>query len=229
MQDKTIAAVGSRIKNLIGYDGKESCGVNLNFLFHVVDVPISPEKTSITPGCSMIFRREIFEAEPFIPEYFGNCEDVYLSIFALFKCYRIKVNPKSFLIHKGGASVRKIPTTMDFHMEKNNLANFFILYNWLTILKLMHLFILFNLWVLFSAIFRGIFKYKIRAYIWLIKNFKLILRYKKIVNRQKKITDKELIRNYLSYKLPHGKKSTKILNNLTKIYLYIVCIKTRDM
>ena len=228
-KDKKLAIVGSRIKNIMGYGGKETCGEILNIFFQVINTKIPIKKTSFAPACAFVFRRDLFEKDPFIPEYFGNCEDVYLSILAKLKGYQVIMNPKSYIIHKGGVSVRKIPNIMDFHMEKNTILNFFILYRLSTILKLLPIFIMYHTADLVSSIFRKKFLHKINVYKWVIKNFKIISRYKKIIKNQRAISDRQLISTTLSYKLPIGGRIGKIFTELSKSYLYLVGIKTIEM
>jgi len=224
-----IGIVGSCIKNLTGYDGKETCGEIINVFFQVIDVKKSNSETSYASLTSMLFKREIFEIAPFIPEYFGNYEDVYVSILARLKGYKVEITPKSHLLHKGGVSVSKVPTLMEFHMEKNAILTFFILYQSATIIKLLPVFISLNLSALTVSIIRGRLYNKLRSYIWVINNYSVILKYRRIVEKQRRINDSDLIRECMSYNLPINGRVGKFLSKIFRVYLLLMGIKTREL
>ncbi len=227
--DEKIAIAGSRIKNLVGYSGEETSGATLNVLFQVALKEKESNETTLASLTSLILRKKLFEDAPFIDEYFGNHEDVQLSILARLKGYKVTVTPKSFLIHKGGASVSKVPTLMSFHMDKNVILDFLILYQVSTILKLLPLFVIMHLSIIVNSFFTKHFFAKLKAYVWIIKNWRIIPKYRKVINRQRKISDKDLLKSAFTYKLPLSGRFGKILNSIVKAYLYIVGLRTKDM
>ena len=221
------AIVSPKIKNLKAYGRKETSGAILNILFQVVDIPKKVSETSMANGTAMLLRKSSFQENPFIPEYFGNCEDVFISILAQIKGYKIAVNPKAGLIHTGSVSVSKVPDLMSFHMDKNFILNFFILYQVSTILRLLPVFIILQFLTMLNALFTGKFMHKAKSCFWIIKNLPLIPKYRKRIKSQRTISDSRLISSVLSSNLPVSGIMVGILNPLMRFYLIIFGFKTR--
>ena len=227
--DKRIAIVSPKIKNLKAYGQRETSGAILNVLFQVIDVEKKDFETTMANGTAMLIRKSVFGKEPFVPEYFGNCEDIYISILARIKGYEIAINPNARLIHTGSVSVSKVPTLMSFHMDKNIILDYFILYNTSTIIRLLPLFVMMHSIVIMMAIFSGNFVQKIKADLWVIRNLGVIRRCRDAIKKQRRISDEKLILSSLSYKMPIRGLFGRFVNRVIKICLYIVGLRTRDM
>lgn len=225
--DEGIALAGSRINNIEAYGSKETCGAILNVFFQVVDAEKKDTETSFAPGCSFIMKKKLFENAPLIPEYFGNCEDVYLSMLARLKGHSIVMAPKSYLLHKGGASVKKISDFMAFHMEKNIILNFLILYKASTVFLLMPFFLAMHFFNLIAAVFTGSLKRKLRVYWWVLANMNVVFRNRKIVRKQRRISDRQLIASSMSLRFPSENIFGKAFGLVLKFYMMVFGFKAR--
>jgi len=186
-------------------------------------------------GCSLLFRRSAVEL-PFDDIYFFYAEDNYLSQLMKIKGYDIMLATKSITYHYGGQVKKKggeIKEVSILHGTKNVIVNYFIFYSWLNILKILPLFLVSQLGhIIYEP--RKI-KYKLKAWFWIINNFKYISNLRNSIQEQRTVSDKDMFKE-MSYKLYDVdgiegvyKIPVKIINFMFAIYCKVLRIKTGDL
>ena len=159
------------------------------------------EDVNSISGCSFAIRKDIFEKiGGFDPDFFLYLEDIDLSWRLRIAGYKIVFVPTSIIYHKFQL---KVPPMKEFYLEKNRYMMLIKNYNIQTLVLISPALLVteFIIWV--HAITNG-FKYvrsKLKAYWWIYNNFDKIIRKRYIVQRHRKIDDKEFIR-LLEWKIP---------------------------
>ncbi len=189
--------------------------------------------TFMVNGASFIFRKDLIK-QPFDSDYFAYAEDLYFSWLTRLGGLKIKIAPKSIFHHFHALtkkSIKKMEYYLTFLGERNRLMNLFLFYEKLTLLKLIPV-ILLNLFLL------NIFEpkkipYRLRSYSWLLVHLKRIFLKRKKIQKQRKISDKDLLQ-LMSCKLYEEKfiknetfkKVLKVINKLVYFYCWLFRIKT---
>ncbi|MGB9696167.1 MAG: glycosyltransferase family 2 protein [Ignavibacteria bacterium] len=185
-------------------------------------------------GCSLIFPKKIISTVRglFIDEYFAYAEDSFFSLKVKFAGYYLYHNSKSFVKHRGGSTTRREKISyITFLQERNRLLNFLILFSPLFLIKYIPLLVL-NFWLKFvySLISSQLATTGIlRAYLWLIFNFKWISGQRRKYKLIKKITDTEVLK-YISGKVSDNNDIiSKTLNKITLLYCKLTNIKVFEL
>lgn len=226
-KNKKAALVGSEINNLGGFYKK---GKTLGSIMSIFGEPInikSKDKsfTFFVSGCSMLFKKSIVK-EPFDKDYFAYGEDVALSWLVHLKGYETKIAYKSKLDHLGGVVRKRLSKLVEFHGEKNKLMNMFLFYELRTLIKLAPL-IAFNLLItLIVSIPKSRFLTRMKSYFWLIKNHRKIIKKRREIQRQRRLSDKEIFR-YVSCRLPYT--NNFLINNLLELYCFIFRVPVLEL
>lgn len=185
-------------------------------------------------GCSLIFPRKIISKVQglFIDEYFAYAEDSFFSLKVKFAGYCLYHNSKSLVKHKGGATTRKEKTIyVTFLQERNRLLNFLILFSPLFLIKYIPLlFLNFCLKIAYSI---GSLQLStagiLRAYLWLIFNFRWISKQRRKYQLIKKVTDEEVLK-YISGKISNNNDLiSEVLNKITLLYCKLTKIKVLEL
>lgn len=121
----------------------------------------------------------------------------------------------------------------EFNGVKNIFLNAAVFYDATTLLKAIpYMFLLF-----FGSLINNKWHFltRLKTYYWLIMNIPFILRKRREIKKIKKMSDKEFIRRYLSYKMldtmrmpPLLKPVGFVVNGLFYVYSKIVFLKTAD-
>lgn len=195
--------------------------------------------TSLLWWCSLLYRSDIIK-EPFPEFYFAYAEDVWLSWFILMKGYKLAVCTKSVVNHfwwstkKYNKNINKLAV---FHWTKNQIINFLVFYNFITIIKLLPLFLITQFWhIVFSNFFERIY-IKLKSNFWILINMNKILKLRSFIQKERVINDKVFL-SQLSYKIRDYwewenlsytiKKLTDFMNWFFKLYKKIFYIPSLD-
>ncbi len=219
VENKNTAIVGSQINNISAfYKRRKTLGSVMSIFGEPIDVA-SEDKcfTFFVSGCSMLFRRSLI-GEPFDKDYFAYGEDVALSWLIHLIGYETKIADKSKLDHLGGVVRKRLSKLVEFHGEKNRLMNMLLFYELKTLVKLAPIMFLNILITLVISIPKARFTTRMEAYFWLIKNYKKVIEKRRNIQMQRKISDKEILRN-VSCRSPYI--NNFLVNKLLELYCFI--------
>ncbi len=228
---KEIAVVGSKVIT----DGvpPEYYQMNgtLNLLgYSIMRVFENLQKSFSVSGCSLLFKKNLLGV-PFDGEYFAYSEDVFLCWRARLKGYRVIYQPSSVVYHLGSATMKLQDLSMSFYQQRNRLLNLFLFYEPFTLLRILP-FLVFDFLGKFSlSLFKGadIFFSMIKAYIWFLKNAKMVVKKRKSYQKNRIISDREIIK-LMSCKVVNRQNfSGKFLNFLSFKYCRLSGLKTTEV
>jgi GT2 family glycosyltransferase len=182
-------------------------------------------------GCSLIYKRELLD-KPFDKDYFAYFEDLYLSWLLRLKGYNVKIADTSKLNHIGQGTSKDMGIFLKYLGEKNRIMNMFLFYSFSNLVKILPLFftglLIHNIYDLKGLLPRA------KAYLWCLFNLFKILNKRHIIQKQRKVKDKEVIK-YMSCKL-YGEEEWQVkgisrillrtTNKLIYNYCQLVNIKT---
>ena len=156
-------------------------------------------------GASMMIKKQVFwKLGGFDKKFFASFEDVDLGWRTWLLGYKVVLAPQSIVFHQGGKTTALLNNYIKFHSTKNTLVLCFVNFEFWNSLK--SLFLLFRAIILkqdfkqFSIQDSKItfntpsFKITMKAIGWIIKNLGYILKKRKKVNSDRKISTKKLIR-----------------------------------
>jgi hypothetical protein len=145
-------------------------------------------------------------------------------MYLLSSGYKLAYCVKSVVHHYGSGSFGKNPSDFKlFYGNRNQIVNFFLFYSWQTTLKLLPLFLLVQLGHLFVNAPLKRLKAKCKARIWILKHQKAIKSLRIQVQKDKKLTDKELLAQLSkdftqSLYLPSISKTKGVLTVMNKFF-----------
>jgi len=95
---------------------------SLGMAYSKHDVPEKMRYILSPRAACMIVRKDAFlDLGGFDESYFASFEDVELGWKAWLWGFKVMVNPKSIVYHKGGQTIKQISKTIEFHSAKNNI------------------------------------------------------------------------------------------------------------
>lgn len=188
---------------------KKQMGIN-NYIMEPVFRSITDEEiqkwilyTTWLWWCSYLFKKNIVN-KPFPSFFFGYWEDTYLSFRILLRWYTLALCTKSIVYHFWSASFwKKTTIAKSFHWVKNQLSNILIFHSIGNIVKLIPMFLLFQMVKI------SISDSRIR-FLWFCKWVYRCIRYRKEIECEKK---KVWLDNTISYEDFLKKLSDKIFEN----------------
>lgn len=145
-------------------------------------------------GAAVLFKREVLqEVGLFDEKYFMYNEDQDLGWRIWLYGYKCALSLDSVVYHKYefGKSISKY-----YFMDRNRIITALKNYKLTSLILLFPAFLLMELGLLFFSIFNGWFIKKIRVYLYFLNPFSWvhILRERKIIQKNRKITDSELLK-----------------------------------
>ena len=172
----------------------------------LADYPeVSPDTKKLVPsfgasGGAQLFRRSVCEV-PFDDDYFIYQGDAYFSWYIRLKGFEVVACPTSVVYHEGEATVKKNRSLGKFYVylgERNRLMNLLIFYSPLSLLRLFPYFAV-------TTIFLNVYDFKripsrLKAYWWIVSHFPKIVKKRRAIQKQRKVSDAEFI-SYLSCKV----------------------------
>lgn len=202
---------------------------SLNLLGHnIMEVFSRPENLFYCSGASLIFKRDLF-GEPFDPEYFAYCEDVYLGLRARFMGMRLIHVNDSLVDHLGGATIgSKKSRRIWMFQERNRVLNLLLFFTPWTVLRVLPVLVVsmaakFGL-ALFSPRYRlpGL----IHAWFWLLTHPGFVLRRRRSLAREKRVEESEVISWMSARVVPGDSVASRLLNGVTVAYFRAVGLRT---
>jgi len=206
LQDKQIAVLQSLL--LKSENEVDSSGDFIDVLGRVYSskvIPVGVKPILSARGASMMVRKDAFwKLGGFDEKFYVSYEDVDLGWRAWLIGYKVVIVPNSIVYHKGGKTVEKLKSKIQFHSVKNSLLlrtiNFEFSYAFRSI-------IIMSIVVFLRKIF-GIkviddpensfplpsFKIIFRSFFWILKNYKYVLKKRKLLNSQKALSTQKLIK-----------------------------------
>lgn len=201
--------------NIIHHLGFGYCGEYLSANNHKEDKQI----ISVSGVAMFISKKYYNEVGSFDENYFMYNEDQDYSWRGLIYGYKHYLSASGKVWHKYSFSKNK---NKMFHSEKNRLMTIFKNYENRTLLKLLPLIIFNEIVVSIYALFNGWFSQKMRGYLYLCRNVRLISRRRKKVQLSRKINDK-LVANLFSSQLDFTEMNNivikKVINPLYSFYI----------
>lgn len=170
--------------------------------------PDKTEEVFFSYGGFSIMKREIYlRVGKYDDKMWALSDDIDLSWRFRLLGYKIVVNPKSFLFHRGSATLNKERRElMRYLSERNSLRMLLKNYSLVSLFKIIprYLFLEFGEITLFA--FRGKFSLSMavaRAIFWNIRNFSDTLKLRKKIQKIRKVNDGEIfsMMNKFSFKL----------------------------
>lgn len=185
-------------------------------------------------GCSLIFPKKIIDEVQglFIDEYFAYAEDSFFSLKVKFAGYRLYHTSKSLVKHRGGSTTRREKIShITFLQERNRLLNFLILFSDLFLIKYIPLLLLnFLLKLSYSIVSSRLATTGIlRAYLWLVFNFRWIFKQRRKYRLIKKITDNEVLKHISGKVSNNNSIISKVLNKSVILYCKFTNIKVLEL
>jgi len=178
--------------------------------------------------CVLVDRKKIDYLFP--EEYFAYGEDIYLCWRTKLLGYSLGTSTQAKFIHYGRGTGGKKSPFVRYYAEKNRNANLLIFFEIKNLFKIFPIYLLENLIKAgYSIKYPRLLWALIRSFFWDISHLKLIFQYRKKIQKERKISDKEILK-VMSYKVfpEHLSKISKYLNSFVKAYCRVVRIKTYD-
>ena len=214
--DKTIAIAQSL---LIRPNGKiDSSGDFIDNLGRSYSRTSIPKKVSYilsARAACMIVRKDAFlDLGGFDENYFASFEDVEIGWKAWLWGYKVVVVPSSTVYHIGGETIRQISKTIEFHGVKNNLLLRLTNFDFFDLVKSIFLMMFI---ITSKKIFGNSFQKKsehefnipdlrtlFKGGFWVLKNFRIVLKKRKLLRSRKVRTNNELKKMGLITKTPRN-------------------------
>lgn len=152
------------------------------------------EELPYSSGASVLFSREALENTGLFDEdYFLYHEDVDLGLRLQLLGYKNLLAPKSIIYHKYSFSKKnKI-----YFLERNRLTTLLKNFKSRTLLLIFFPFIINEIGLFFFFLSNGNLKQKLLSYLYLIKNIRKILNKRKIIQKTRKVSDKEISKFFI--------------------------------
>ncbi|MCC6396010.1 MAG: glycosyltransferase family 2 protein [Bacteroidetes bacterium] len=181
-------------------------------------------------GASLMFRRKEIP-RPFLPEYFLYHEDVYLSWRLRLRGREVRMAQSSVVKHRGSASTKKHTSGLvTFYQERNRLLNALLLYEGITLLQLLPLFVLDAA----AKVGRSLLLRRkslwgiLRAYGWCLAHPSWIATQRRAHQRERCTRDREVIR-WMSGRLLDGSGAgARFVNAFAHGYTQLVGLRFYD-
>jgi GT2 family glycosyltransferase len=144
-------------------------------------------------GASLLIKKSAFERIGNIDEkFFAYLEDQDLSWRAQLQGLKIMLSVNSHMWHKYIYNSNQRNAWKFFTLERNRLYFIFKNYSSKLLFLISPMFCIMEAGVLIDSIFNGYFGAKIRAYFAFLKNFNKIYQDRQIIQKSRKMTDREL-------------------------------------
>jgi len=205
LQDKQIAVLQSLL--LKSENEVDSSGDFIDVLGRVYSskvIPVGVKPILSARGASMIVRKDVFwKLGGFDKKFYVSYEDVDLGWRAWLIGYKVVIVPNSIVYHKGGKTIEKLKSEIQFHSVKNSLllrtTNFEFSYAFRSVIIMSMIIFLrkiFKIKVFENAEKLSSFpSYKsfLQGLFWVIKNYKYVREKRNLVNSRRVVNTKKLM------------------------------------
>ncbi len=225
--DDSIATCGSK---MFFYEGNiiNHAGASITLLGSAYDIGFGQKDSKVfnnkkfvgsTCGGSMIIRKNIFDLlGGFDPDYFACSEDVDLCLRAWIYGFKNVYVPASIVHHKYGGTLGKRQSALRVYAcQKNRLINMLKNFETLNVLKGFCISIPYDFVRIVFFSFRKEIKISfslLKAYIDVFLLMDNILQKRKIIQKNRKVSDSTLIKMGIISPLPEGAREFFRLNSL---------------
>ncbi|MDD9954368.1 MAG: glycosyltransferase family 2 protein [Candidatus Woesearchaeota archaeon] len=184
---------------------------------------------------AVILPRNVLTDYIYQHDYFAYGEDIELCWRLRLQGYHVVLNTKAMMRHYGSYTKKKVPTfnmRASYHGTRNQITNFFVLYEWQNVLKLAP-------WFFAMSFGRALARPShwpqyAKAYCWVLFHLGTIYQRRKRMQRTRTVSDAEILR-ILSYRLHEVKKRSwrqlvvRGANACMRLYCKIVHLRTFDL
>jgi len=187
-------------------------------------------------GTCFLYKKNIVKL-PFDEDYFIYSEEIYLGLLLHLLGYNIILCKTTSIFHENSAvkknSSKKIKNYFKFLGRRNRLYNQLLFFERKTLLKLIPLLFLYNL---FETLFdiKNI-HIRIKAYFYIIFNLRKVLKKRRKIQKLRKLDDNEFLKKFSCKFVSENRFSNKylkilsiILNKISKSYCFIFNIRTLE-
>lgn len=191
-------------RDIIQYDGADSHFLGLMTL-HNVNRPLSTSTGeirkigSLVTACFLIDRKRWGRGDPFDETFFFNYEDHDFGLRTRTLGHEILSVPSAICYHREGTEGLSLREGGDrsrvrvFCLIRNRWQLILKNYEFKTLLLLSPAFFIYEVFQLIGVIEKGWFREWLRALLWIIRNPLLILQKRRIVQKERRIRDREIL------------------------------------
>jgi hypothetical protein len=221
-KDETIGICGP--KQLIGdkktilYGGGAINYIGLSYSLNMYKKDFKDTKireTAFASGAAFFMRRDLIKKIGlFDKDYFIYHEDVDVSWRTMLAGYKVVYVPTSVIYHFFKFNRR--PRKMEL-LERNRYMTVLKNYSTRSLILVMPMMVMFEIPIFFYSIFRGWLPFKLKSYAYIIRNFGSVMKKRKVVQKLRKVDDKEIIKKFtdeISYAQENG-----FMNNVASCLL----------
>lgn len=187
-------------------------------------------------GTCFIYKKEIINL-PFDDYYFIYSEDNYLGLLLRILGHEVVVCRKSIIFHENSSVKYNSSAAFKRHLKflgrRNKILNQLLFFETKTLIKITPLLIIYHLFENLYDI-KNI-RVRINVYFNIFKNFKFIIKKRKEIKSLRRLNDNDYLKLF-SYKFLREDMFknniltffVKLLNNISRVYCFILRIKTME-
>jgi hypothetical protein len=169
----------------------------------------------VSGACTLIRREALREIGPLEELFFAYGEDKDWGWRASMMGWQSVYVPSARILHKWSLTLGRTPNKF-YLLEFERLLSFVKNYSKRTLLLLMPVFFIVELWVMCHAIVNGWFLEKIQSYVDLFGARTLVLQKRRIIQKHRAVSDRVLIRRFVAtIEHPYLGPAAGVLNRLT--------------
>jgi len=184
------------------------------------------------PGTGAMLIKNGIIKNYFDSEYFFYQEDIYLGWLLRIKGYNVNRSPKSVVHVLGSKSIssKEIRKKFQFYGERNRMINFLTFYETKNVIKLFPLYISSMLFRVLLNLYKNNWKSLayIKSYTWVLLNLEKISKKRSVIQKQRKVSDSEIISEMTSKLLNGNGSISRLVNSMSHKYCKIFGIKTLE-
>jgi len=222
--DSSVAVVGCYVEYDEGYyKGARVYGFFLDLMAN--PYPINDKPKGYVFGTNgTLLKRSILGDTPYdTAGLYFFADDVYIGWKTILTGHKVASGDKVTMRHIGRVAAKTVPDFIDFHAEKDRFLSPLIFYDLLNLIKIAPLLFLSMFTDIVVSTFKGKVHVRLKSYFWLAKNFKRIWAERQNIQKQRKVTDKEIFK-YMTYKTPYP---LGILTPIAQKFLWLYCASLR--
>ncbi len=199
-QPKIMLAQEEKRINLIG---KTTHYLGFDWLadYRKKDYQMSQQEIISFSGSAFLIKREVFQKiGGFDPDYFMYFEDSDLSWRLRLAGYRLLLVPESVVYHQYQYQPKEEYQQAQqkfYYLERNRLITLLKNYSWKTLFLLLPAIKLMEKGMIFYFLTRGWWWGKPKGYFWLLLNLPRILKKRQKVQKMRKWSDREMVKNFV--------------------------------
>ncbi len=210
--------------NIVHFLGFEFAGGNFENL-SALGQDLQVREVTYCSGAAVLYRSSVLKEVGLFDEMLGSYhEDADICLRMRLKGYKSYLAPRSVIYHKYEfiKSYEGIKAHYKYYlMERNRLYTLLKFYRWKTLAAISPAWFIMELGLIFYAFAKGFGVEKFKGYVWIIKNFKQILRKRKELQDSRLMGDRDLTRDFVSvinYREINNPLLQRIANPMMDLY-----------